>query len=95
MKQRVVWVSVTTGDGELLDRFPVCHWRTELEDDDQENVGSPAARSLLSERIQRYVAAEGDSLEQSLAILGTPTDGSDAQEHARAEAAIAALEVKP
>ena len=52
-------IAITTMDGELLDQFPVCHWRTETGDDldDVENVGSAASRSGLIERIERYVSA--------------------------------------
>jgi hypothetical protein len=65
-KHLVVVVNITTPDGELLDRFPVTHWRYEerYEDikggpdsglEDCECVGSNASQSLLVERIARYV----------------------------------------
>lgn len=63
MKKNVVYVAITDEQGILLDRFPVCHWRYDLEaaglDPDiveqAECVGSPASHSLLVERIARYV----------------------------------------
>jgi len=58
MKRPLVYVSITTPDGELLDRFAVTHWRAEIDDavDDFENIGSHAANSLLAQRIERYLA---------------------------------------
>lgn len=50
-----VKVTITTEDGEVLDQFTVCHWRHECDDDEQENVGSPASESLMAERIRRLV----------------------------------------
>jgi len=55
-----VRLTITTPDGDILDQFPVCHWRDQsgLSDDENDNaecVGSPASRALLCERIERYV----------------------------------------
>jgi hypothetical protein len=54
---RKVMVSITTADGEVLDSFPVCHFRsTEAEsEEDAECIGSNATESLLVARIRRYV----------------------------------------
>lgn len=62
MKHKVVKVSITTMDGELLDQFAVYHWKADTwpgqkpnTDLDEENVGSHASNSLLAERIERYI----------------------------------------
>lgn len=67
-----VRITITALDGEVLDSFPVHHWheperelvRVGLTEDDltnAETVGSPAARSGLCERIERYVRPRIDS----------------------------------
>ena len=52
-KQDFITITITDPDGKVIERFPVAHWRTELEEDDFESFGSHAANSLLVERIQR------------------------------------------
>jgi hypothetical protein len=50
-----VMVSITTPDGELLDRFPVSDYRDPDADAEYENVGSATSQMLLAQRIARYV----------------------------------------
>jgi hypothetical protein len=56
---KAVRVCITTIDGELLDDFIVCHYKSPDSGSfsDEENVGSHASNALLSERIERYVKA--------------------------------------
>jgi hypothetical protein len=56
-KHPVVYVTITTPEGLILDRFPVCHWQRDLADEDQQNVGSPRDAQLLAERVAQYVEA--------------------------------------
>ncbi len=56
LRPQAVRISVTTLAGEVLDQFVLCHWRTQVDDEDQENVGSHASNANLAERLSRYVA---------------------------------------
>ena len=58
MKKRVIRITITTEDGEVLDQFPVRHWRDDSDDNNEENVGSHASESLLAARISRCVATK-------------------------------------
>lgn len=55
-KQSFITITITDCDGKVLDRFPVAHWRTELDSDDFENFGSHASNALLIDRIERAAA---------------------------------------
>jgi hypothetical protein len=57
ISNRKVFITISTHDGEVLDQFPICHFRsTEAEsEDDCECIGSHATESLLVHRIRRYV----------------------------------------
>jgi hypothetical protein len=54
-RHRVVTITITARDGEVLDRFPVRWWRDPRGDADTEAVGTTASEHLLAERISRYV----------------------------------------
>ncbi len=56
MRHRIIRLSITTKDGELLDAFDVRDWLDPRGDADTEAVGTTASESLLCERIRRYVA---------------------------------------
>lgn len=56
-KYKFVCVTVRAPDGEVLEDFQVCHWRSEDAGSfsDEENVGSRASEALLIDRITQYV----------------------------------------
>ena len=56
-KYKFVNVTVTAPDGEVLEYFQVCHYKSEDSGSfsDEENVGSHASGSLLVDRIGQYV----------------------------------------
>ncbi len=56
-KYKAVRVTVCTLDGEVLDDFHVCHWKSDDAGSfsDEENIGSHASESLLVQRISQYV----------------------------------------
>lgn len=56
-KQQFITITISDADGKVLDRFPVAHWRVELDCDDFESFGSNASNALLIDRIER--AASG------------------------------------
>lgn len=59
-KYKYIRVTVCNPDGEVLEDFHVCHWRSAdaMSFSDEENVGSRASESNLVDRIRRYVEAE-------------------------------------
>lgn len=53
-------ITITTPDGTVLDQFPVCDWRHELDADDFECTGSTASESVLAQRIRHWVEKAND-----------------------------------
>lgn len=56
-KQRIIRINITDEDGNLLETFPVAHWRTRPMPADAEGVCSCSSNALLLERIINHVGS--------------------------------------